>query len=129
MRYWPKVKKFGFSQLVRFPLFSDVIVYMTIAFGLHLCLTTAEMVLMKVIYILRFSRIAAMDEYFISTVLIMFNSVVILIIVMFRMVSKDIEVTAWYNFVKQDPFKYGKEKTSGEIIGYRYHDHNLSLFF
>ena len=64
-----------------FLFFLDVIVFMTLFVGLHLCLTIAEMVLMKVIYILRFSMIAIMDENFITTILNMFNMVFISILV------------------------------------------------
>ena len=89
---------------------------MTLFVGLHLCLTIAEMVLMKVIYILRFSMIAIMDENFITTILNMFNMVFISILVIFRMMSDEQETTSWYNFMNRGSYLGKKQKTEKHIF-------------
>ena len=100
-------------------IFLDVIVFMTMFVGLYLCLTIAEMVLAKVIYILRFSIIAIMDEYFITAILNMFNIVFVSILVILRMVSKDHETTSWYNFVNRGSYQGKKQKNEKQIFFFR----------
>ena len=69
---------------------------MTNAVNLHLAMTIAEMVVMKNIYIFRFSRIAAINENFISTTLTLLNFIIIVINTMLRMGTREIETSPWY---------------------------------
>jgi hypothetical protein len=76
---------------------------------LHLVMTTTEMVVMKYIYITKFSMIAAINENFISTILILFNIVVIVINMVIHMVTKDMEIAP----------KYFQHNASKSTIGYK----------
>ena len=63
---------------------------MTLAVSLHLLMTITEMVVMRCIYISKFSRIAAMNEYFISTTLTLFNMVIIAINIILRLATREL---------------------------------------
>ena len=63
---------------------------------LHLVMTITEMVVMKNIYIFRFSRIAAINENFISTTLTLFNVVIIVINLILRLGTREFETSPWY---------------------------------
>ena len=69
---------------------------MTLAVFLHLLMTVTEMVVMKCIYISKFSRIAAMNENFISTTLTLFNMVIIAINVILRLATREMETSPFY---------------------------------
>ena len=62
-----------------------------ISYTLYLVLTITEMVVMKTLYIFKFSKIAAMNEYFITFCLISFNVVIILINMVLRLAMKEYE--------------------------------------
>ena len=59
--------------------------------ALYLILTFTEMTILKVIYIFKFSRIAAVNEYFISRMLIFFNFVTVMVITFIRLILKEYE--------------------------------------
>ena len=69
---------------------------MTLAIRLHTLMTITEMVVMKCIYISKFSRIAAINENFISTTLTLFNMVIIAINIILRLVTREMETSPWY---------------------------------
>ena len=62
-----------------------------IAFSHYMILSITEIVVMKAIYIFKFSQIASMNEYIITTTLIFFNIIIILIIVVLRVTVKEYE--------------------------------------
>ena len=59
-------------------------------------LTMAEMVLFKVLYIYKYSRIAAMDEYFLTFIVTLFNIVIIFGFTVIRISLKEHLMTRWY---------------------------------
>ena len=59
-------------------------------------MTITEMVVMRCIYIYKFSRIAAMNEYFISTTLTLFNMVIIAINIILRLATREMETSPLY---------------------------------
>ena len=65
--------------------------YVAFAVILYLTMTITEMVVMKYIYIARFSMIAAINENFISTTLIFFNIVTIAIFMIIHLVTRKME--------------------------------------
>ena len=67
-----------------------------LAVGLHLVMTITEMVVMKCIYISKFSRIAAVNESFITTTLTLFNMVIIAINIILRLVTREVETSPVY---------------------------------
>ena len=71
---------------------------MTLAVSLHLLMTVTEMVVMRCIYILKFSTIAAMNEYFISTTLTLFNMVIIAINIILRLATREMETSVFCSF-------------------------------
>ena len=75
--------------------FQLIILYGTVAYLLYLVITVTEMVVMKTIYILRFSRIAAMNENFITLNLILFNGVFISWNIIMRLTLREFEVNPW----------------------------------
>ena len=70
--------------------------YVAFAVILYLAMTITEMVVMKYIYITKFSMIAAIDENFISTTLIFFNIVTIAIFIIIHLVTKKMEIASRY---------------------------------
>ena len=56
---------------------------------LYLLLTSTEIIILKVFYIYKFSTIAAVNEYFLKTFLILFNVVVIGVNVVIRIEVKE----------------------------------------
>ena len=78
-------------------MFLDVHKSVTLAVGLHLVMTITEMVVMKCIYIWKFSRIAAINENFISTTLTLFNMVIIAINIILRLATREMEMHAYFN--------------------------------
>ena len=76
--------------------FLDVCYSVTISVSLHVLMTITEMVVMRCIYISKFSRIAAMNEYFISTTLTLFNMVIIAINIILRLATREMETSPLY---------------------------------
>ena len=68
-----------------------------LAVGLHLVMTITEMVVMKCIYISKFSRIAAANESFITTTLTLFNMVIIAINMILCLATREIELYFYLN--------------------------------
>ena len=80
-----------------FPLFLDVGYSVTFAIGLHVVMTLTEMVVMKCVYIWKFSRIAAVNEKIISTTLTLFNMVIIAINIILRLATREMELYFYLN--------------------------------
>ena len=78
-------------------MFLDVSKSVTLAVSLHLVMTITEMVVMKCIYIWKFSRIAAINENFISTSLTLFNMVIIAINMILRFATREMELYFYLN--------------------------------
>ena len=70
--------------------------FVTISVNLNLVMTSTEMVVMKYIYIYKFSRIAEINENFITTTFTLFNAVIIAINIIIRLVTKEVETSPWY---------------------------------
>ena len=87
-------------------MFLDVCKSVTIAVSLHLVMTITEMVVMKCIYIWKFSRIAAINENFISTTLTLFNMVIIAINIIFHLSTREIETSPVYFYLNPQQFTY-----------------------
>ena len=79
-------------------MFLDVGKSVTLAVSLHVVMTITEMVVMKCIYIWKFSRIAAINENFISTTLTLFNMVIIAINIILRLATRQMETTPLYSY-------------------------------
>ena len=77
-------------------MFLDVGKSVTIAVSLHVVMTITEMVVMKCIYIWKFSRVAAINENFISTTLTLFNMVIIAINIILLLATRQMETTPFY---------------------------------
>ena len=69
---------------------------MTVGVSFHSLMTITEMVVIKCIYISKFSRIAAINENFISTILTLFNMVIIAINVILRIATREMETSTIY---------------------------------
>ena len=87
-------------------MFLDVCYSVTLAVSLHLLMTITEMVVMRCIYISKFSTIAAMNEYFISTTLTLFNMVIIAINIILRLSTRAIETFPVYFYLNPQQFTY-----------------------
>ena len=87
-------------------MFLDVHKSVTVAVCIHLVMTITEMVVMKCIYIWKFSRIAAINENFISTTLTLFNMVIIAIDIILRLTTRQIEITQAYFYFNPQQFTY-----------------------
>ena len=75
---------------------------------LHLAMTVTEMVVMKNIYIFRFSRIAAINENFILTTLTLFNVVIIAINLILRLGTREFETSPWYFYINPQQSAYNQ---------------------
>ena len=67
-----------FSNHLKHFLIIDEYAYLFAAFGfyritMHILLTLAEMVILKILYMYKFSIIAAIDEYFFTNFITLFN--------------------------------------------------------
>ena len=69
-------------------------------------MTITEMVVMKCIYIWKFSRIAAINENFISTTLTLFNMVIITINIILRLATRQMETTPLYLYYNPQQSAY-----------------------
>ena len=85
---------------------------MAFAVILHVVMTITEMVVMKYIYITKFSMIAAINENFISTTLIFFNTVTIAIFIIIHLVTKKMEIASRY-FQYDPPNQTNVQKNVG----------------
>ena len=87
-------------------MFLDVRKSVTLAVSLHLMMTITEMVVMKCIYIWKFSRIAAINENFISTTLTLFNMVIIAINIILRLATREMETSPSYFYLNPQQSAY-----------------------
>ena len=77
---------------------------LTILFGvtgiyLYNTLTITEIVVIKTLYLYKYSRIAAMNEYFITAMLTSFNILIIGSNIVIRIILKEYEGNPFYNFL------------------------------
>ena len=77
-----------------FLLFLDIVVAIISMYGIigttiFMILTITEMIIMKVIYIHKFSKVAVMNEYFISTILVAFNIFISILVISLRVILKE----------------------------------------
>ena len=79
---------------------------MTISVNLNLVMTSTEMVVMKYIYIYKFSRIAAINENFITTTFTLFNVVIIVINLILRLGTREFETSPWYFYINPQQSAY-----------------------
>ena len=93
-------------KLRHFFLFLDVGYFVSNAVILHLAMTITEMVVMKNIYIFRFSRIAAINENFILKTLTLFNVVIIVINLILRLGTREFETSPWYFYINPQQSAY-----------------------
>ena len=87
-------------------MFLDVCKSVTLAVSLHSVMTITEMVIMKCLYVWKFSRIAAINENFISTTLTLFNMVIIAINIILRLSTRAIETFPVYFYLNPQLFTY-----------------------
>ena len=66
---------------------------------LYNTLTITEIVVIKTLYLYKYSRIAAMNEYFITAMLTSFNILIIGSNIVIRSTLKEYEGNPFYNFV------------------------------
>ena len=78
----------------------------TLGVSFHSLMTITEMVVMKCIYIWKFSRIAAINENFISTTLTLFNMVIIAINIILRLATREMETSPWYFYLNPQQSAY-----------------------
>ena len=83
---------------------------MTIAVSLHLVMTITEMVVMKCIYIWKFSRIAVINENFISTTLTLLNMVIIAINIIIGLATRVLETSRLYFYHNPQKSAYNQRK-------------------
>jgi hypothetical protein len=69
-------------------------------------MTITEMVVMKCVYIWKFSRIAAINENFISTTLTLFNMVIIAINLILCLSTREIETSPMYVYLNPQQSAY-----------------------
>ena len=83
-------------------VFGIIYYYLEIICITYIILTLTEMTILKVIYIYKFSRIAALDEYFLTRIIIFFNFVFITIFNTIRLALKEHETNpAFTNYKEQ----------------------------
>ena len=104
-------------SLRHFSLFQAVGYFVVNAVFLHLAMTVTEMVVMKNIYIFRFSRIAAINENFILTTLTSFNVVIIVINLIIRLVTREYETSPWYFYMNPQQSAYNlKTDVQSDVV-------------
>ena len=89
----------------------DEYAYLFAAFGfyritMHILLTLAEMVILKILYMYKFSIIAAIDEYFFTNFITLLNGVINVGLTIIRFSLDEHKRTRLYlhNFAKQNEF-------------------------
>ena len=92
-------------------LYIDEYAYLILDFGLHrfhihFLLTLAEVVIFKIIYMYKFSIIAAMDEYFLTNIVTLLNGVINFGLTIIRLSLGEQRRTSLYfqNFAKPNEF-------------------------
>ena len=94
-----------------------MILYGTVAYLLYVVFTVTEMVVMKALYILRFSRIAAMNENFITLNLILFSGMLISWNIIMRLTLREYEVNPWlYLYFDYNPINRFLESENRPLL-------------
>ena len=88
--------------MITYPSLLDLHFFVTQCVTLYLVMTTTEMVAMKCFYISKFSKIAIINENFVSTTLTLSNLVIITINLILHLVTKELETSTTIHF---DPAK------------------------
>ena len=94
---WPVYSARDCKQIF-FPSFLDMILSTIFYYGaisclLYIVLAITEMIILKVLYIFKFSTIAAVNEYFMKNILISFNVVMIGVNLIIRLTLKEHETS------------------------------------
>ena len=87
-------------------MFLDVCYFVTHGVSFHSLMTITEMVVMKCIYISKFSIIALIDENFVTTTLTLFNMVIIAINIILRLATRQMETTPLYLYYNPQQSAY-----------------------
>ena len=71
----------------------------------YFCLVSAEILLFKIIYIHNFSKVSAMDEYFLTNFVTFFNIAIIFVFSMIRICLRENVRTRFYHWNFAEPFE------------------------
>ena len=90
--------------------FIDEILYLVVEFGvvrtyMYVWVTCAEILLFKIIYMHNYSKISAMDEYFLTNFVTFFNLVIIFVFSMVRICLREHLRTRMYHGNFAEPFE------------------------
>ena len=90
--------------------FIDEILYLTVEFGLirtymYVWMTSAEILIFKIVYMHNYSKISAMDEYFLTNFVTFFNIVIIFVFSMIRTCLKEHLRTRSYHRNFAEPYE------------------------
>ena len=77
--------------------------------SMYLILTVAEMVIFKILYLYKYSRIAVMNEYFLTHFTILFNLVIIFGFTIIRISLEENMRTRLYFFLFGKPYEVYKK--------------------
>ena len=90
--------------------FTDEIIYLIVEFGtirtyMYVWMTSAEILIFKIIYMHKYSKISAMDEYFLTNFVTFFNIVIIFVFSMIRTCLKEHLRTRSYHRNFAEPYE------------------------
>ena len=74
----------------------------TTSYVFYLSLIVAEMVIMKTLYIFNYSKIASMNEYFITKMLVLFNISIIFMNMISRLALREYESTPFLGYKNKE---------------------------
>ena len=97
-------------------MFLDVSKSVTLGVSLHSVMTFTEMVVMKCIYIWKFSRIAAINENFITTTLTLFNMVIIAINIILRLATREMEMHAYFGNLQHSAYYLRTDEQNNVVM-------------
>ena len=90
--------------------FTDEIMYLVVEFGtirayMYVWMTSAEILIFKIVYMYNYSKISAMDEYFLTNFVTFFNIVIIFVFSMIRICLREHLRTRFYHWNFAEPFE------------------------
>ena len=96
--------------LIPYLKFIDEILYLVVEFGvirtyMYVWVTCAEILVFKIIYMHNYSKISAMDEYFLTNFVTFFNILIIFIFSMIRICLREHLRTRTYHWNFAEPFE------------------------
>ena len=74
----------------------------TTSYVFYMSLIVAEMVMMKTLYIFNYSKIASMNEYFITKMLVLFNISIIFMNMISRLALREYESTPFLGYKNKE---------------------------